>query len=98
MPKGRPWESGTGDWLADAVRAAPAFLAAAVRAAPAFLAAHLLACRGEIEGPIRLTVLVGRCPAWTASGVKPGSRVLEPDRSLVRLLRMARTPVRLLVR
>jgi 2-polyprenyl-6-methoxyphenol hydroxylase-like FAD-dependent oxidoreductase len=58
MPKGRPWESGTGDWLADAVRAAPAFLAA-----------HLLACRGEIEGPIRLTVLVGRCPVWTASGV-----------------------------
>ncbi|MDT0353448.1 FAD-dependent monooxygenase [Pseudonocardia charpentierae] len=58
MPKGRPWESGTGDWLADAVRAAPAFLAA-----------HLLACRGEIEGPIRLTVQVGRCPAWTAPGV-----------------------------
>jgi 2-polyprenyl-6-methoxyphenol hydroxylase-like FAD-dependent oxidoreductase len=58
MPKGRPWEPGTGDWLADAVRAAPAFLAA-----------HLLACRGEIEGPMRLTVLVGRCPAWTAPGV-----------------------------
>ncbi|MGZ8750131.1 MAG: FAD-dependent oxidoreductase, partial [Pseudonocardia sp.] len=43
MPKGRPGEASTGeastgDWLADAVRAAPAFLAA-----------HVLARRGEIE-------------------------------------------------
>jgi 2-polyprenyl-6-methoxyphenol hydroxylase-like FAD-dependent oxidoreductase len=58
MPKGRPWEASTAGWLADAVRSAPAFLAA-----------HVLACRGEIEGPIRLTVLVGRCPAWTVPGV-----------------------------
>ena len=40
-----------------------------MRAAPAFLAGHVLARRGEIEGPIRLSVLVGRCPMWTAPGV-----------------------------
>jgi 2-polyprenyl-6-methoxyphenol hydroxylase-like FAD-dependent oxidoreductase len=40
-----------------------------VHAAPAFLAAHVLARRGEIEGPIRLTVLVGCCRVWTAPGV-----------------------------
>jgi 2-polyprenyl-6-methoxyphenol hydroxylase-like FAD-dependent oxidoreductase len=58
VPKGRSREPSTQDWLADAVRAAPAFLAA-----------HVLARRDEIEGPTRLTVLVGRCPEWTAPGV-----------------------------
>lgn len=64
MPKGgsRPEGKAGGptaeDWLADAVRAAPAFLAA-----------HVLARRDEIEGPTRLAVLVGRCPVWTAAGV-----------------------------
>jgi 2-polyprenyl-6-methoxyphenol hydroxylase-like FAD-dependent oxidoreductase len=47
-----------GDWLATA--AGPA---------PAWLAAHLRAQRAFIDGPIRLTVLVGRCRAWSAPGV-----------------------------
>jgi 2-polyprenyl-6-methoxyphenol hydroxylase-like FAD-dependent oxidoreductase len=58
VPKGRSRDPVTGDWLADAVRAAPAFLAA-----------HVLARRAELEGPVRLAVLVGRCPVWTAPGV-----------------------------
>jgi 2-polyprenyl-6-methoxyphenol hydroxylase-like FAD-dependent oxidoreductase len=58
MPKGVSGRPTAEDWLADAVRAAPAFLAV-----------HVLAHRDEIEGPTRLTVLVGRCPAWTTAGV-----------------------------
>ncbi len=58
VPKGRSREPATGDWLAEAVRAAPAFVAA-----------HVLARRAEVEGPVRLAVLVGRCPVWTAPGV-----------------------------
>jgi 2-polyprenyl-6-methoxyphenol hydroxylase-like FAD-dependent oxidoreductase len=33
------------------------------------LAEHVLAERNEIEGPIRLNVLVGRCRKWTAPGL-----------------------------
>jgi hypothetical protein len=37
--------------------------------APAWLAEHVLANRDRIEGPVRLNVLVGRCPEWTSPGV-----------------------------
>jgi 2-polyprenyl-6-methoxyphenol hydroxylase-like FAD-dependent oxidoreductase len=42
---------------------------AAVQPAPAWLAEHVRAHRGEIEGPLRLSVLVGRCRDWTAPGL-----------------------------
>lgn len=58
MPKGASRELASGDWVAEAVRSAPSFLAE-----------HVLAHRGEIEGPARLNVLVGRCPAWSTPGV-----------------------------
>ncbi|HSK98554.1 MAG TPA: FAD-dependent monooxygenase [Euzebyales bacterium] len=47
-----------GDWVA-----------AAVRSAPDWLADHIVARRDQVEGPIRLNVLVGRAPAWSAPGV-----------------------------
>jgi 2-polyprenyl-6-methoxyphenol hydroxylase-like FAD-dependent oxidoreductase len=45
------------------------WLAAAVAAAPADLAEHVLARRDAVDGPIRLNVLVGRAPVWSAPGV-----------------------------
>lgn len=59
MPKGAlgAFRDG-GDWLS-----------AAVRSAPSWLADHVVAHRGDVEGPIRLNVLVGRAPAWSAPGV-----------------------------
>jgi 2-polyprenyl-6-methoxyphenol hydroxylase-like FAD-dependent oxidoreductase len=47
-----------GDWLATAVRSAPAWLVE-----------HITVHREHVEGPIRLNVLVGRAPAWWAPGV-----------------------------
>ena len=37
--------------------------------APRELAAHFVTVRAEIEGPVRLNVLVGRCHEWSAPGV-----------------------------
>jgi len=45
------------------------WLAEAVVAAPADLAEHVLAHRSAVDGPIRLNVLVGRAPVWSAPGV-----------------------------
>jgi 2-polyprenyl-6-methoxyphenol hydroxylase-like FAD-dependent oxidoreductase len=58
MPKGGLKELRGKDWLAESVGAAPAWLAE-----------HVLAERDEIDGPIRLNVLVGRSPEWTTPGV-----------------------------
>ena len=58
MPKGGLKELRGKDWLAESVGSAPAWLAE-----------HVLAERNEIEGPIRLNVLVGRCQKWTAPGL-----------------------------
>ena len=58
MPKGGLKELRGKDWLA-----------VSVGSAPAWLAEHVLAERNEIEGPLRLNVLVGRCRNWTAPGL-----------------------------
>jgi 2-polyprenyl-6-methoxyphenol hydroxylase-like FAD-dependent oxidoreductase len=58
MPKGGLKELRGKDWLAESVGSAPAWLAE-----------HVLAERDEIDGPIRLNVLVGRSPEWTTPGV-----------------------------
>ncbi|HLL40505.1 MAG TPA: FAD-dependent oxidoreductase [Rubrobacteraceae bacterium] len=58
MPKGGLNELRGKDWLAESVGSAPAWLAE-----------HVLAERDEIDGPIRLNVLVGRCREWNAPGV-----------------------------
>ena len=58
MPKGGLKELRGKDWLAESVGSAPAWLAE-----------HVLAVRDEIDGPIRLNVLVGRSPEWTTPGV-----------------------------
>lgn len=36
---------------------------------PEWLAAHFRSCAGAIEPPIRLSVVVGRCPVWHKPGV-----------------------------
>jgi 2-polyprenyl-6-methoxyphenol hydroxylase-like FAD-dependent oxidoreductase len=58
MPKGGLKELRGKDWLAESVGSAPAWLAE-----------HVLAERDEIDGPIRLNMLVGRSPEWTTPGV-----------------------------
>ena len=58
MPKGGLKELRGKDWLAESVGSAPAWLAE-----------HVLAERDEVDGPIRLNVLVGRSPEWTTPGV-----------------------------
>ncbi len=58
MPKGGLRELRGKDWLAESVRSAPAWLAE-----------HVLAKRSEIDGSIRLNVLVGRCREWTVPGL-----------------------------
>ena len=58
MPKGGLKEILKHDWVSESVGSAPAWLAE-----------HVLANRDRIEGPVRLNVLVGRCPEWTAPGV-----------------------------
>jgi 2-polyprenyl-6-methoxyphenol hydroxylase-like FAD-dependent oxidoreductase len=58
MPKDGLKELRGKDWLAEAVGATPAWLAE-----------HALAEHSEIEGPVRLNVLVGRCLEWSAPGV-----------------------------
>lgn len=57
MPKGS-MSTLPRDWLPEAVSAAPAWLAH-----------HILEHRSELEGPIRLNVIVGLAPAWTTPGV-----------------------------
>jgi len=58
MPKGGLAEVLQGDWLHTAVQSAPRWLAE-----------HVLAHRDRVDGPIRLTVLVGSAPAWSGPGV-----------------------------
>lgn len=58
MPKGGLKELREKDWVDEAVRAAPNWLAE-----------HVQARRDEIEGPVRLNVIVGRCREWSAPGV-----------------------------
>ena len=57
MPKGS-MSTLPDDWLPEAASAAPAWLAQ-----------HVLAHRNELEGPIRLNVIVGLAPAWMTPGV-----------------------------
>ena len=57
MPKGS-LSTLPGDWLPEAVSAAPDWLAR-----------HVLEHQDELEGPIRLNVIVGLAPAWTTPGV-----------------------------
>ncbi len=45
------------------------WLRLAMLSAPGWLAEHVLAHRDTLEGPVRLTVLAGRCRSWTAPGV-----------------------------
>lgn len=58
MPKGGLAEVAGDGWLDRALVAAPAAFGA-----------HVRAHRDRITGPIRLNVLVGRAPSWTAPGV-----------------------------
>jgi 2-polyprenyl-6-methoxyphenol hydroxylase-like FAD-dependent oxidoreductase len=58
MPKGGLKEMLKHDWVKESVGSSPAWLAE-----------HVLTNRDQIEGPVRLNVLVGRCPEWTAPGV-----------------------------
>jgi len=58
MPKGSLKEIRNKDWVNESVGAAPGWLAE-----------HVLTNRDQIEGPVRLNVLVGRCPEWSAPGV-----------------------------
>jgi 2-polyprenyl-6-methoxyphenol hydroxylase-like FAD-dependent oxidoreductase len=58
MPKGGLKDIRGKDWVSQAVRAAPSWLAE-----------HTVARRDDIEGPVRLNVLVGRAPRWTVPGV-----------------------------
>jgi 2-polyprenyl-6-methoxyphenol hydroxylase-like FAD-dependent oxidoreductase len=58
LPKGGLSELKNKDWL---------HLATA--SAPEWLARHVLEQREEVQGPIRLNVLVGRCPEWTRPGL-----------------------------
>jgi len=57
MPKGS-LSTLPDDWLPEAVSAAPDWLAQ-----------HILEHRNELEGPIRLNVIVGLAPTWTTPGV-----------------------------
>jgi 2-polyprenyl-6-methoxyphenol hydroxylase-like FAD-dependent oxidoreductase len=57
MPKGS-MSTLPRDWLPEAVSAAPAWFAR-----------HILEHRRELEGPIRLNVIVGLAPEWTIPGV-----------------------------
>ncbi|PZD71262.1 2-heptyl-3-hydroxy-4(1H)-quinolone synthase [Acaryochloris thomasi RCC1774] len=36
---------------------------------PAWLATHFRGCANQVEPPIRLTVVVGRCPSWHQTGI-----------------------------
>ncbi len=58
IPKGVNAAELDGDW--------PEMLS---RPAPGWLKPHFTAVRNEIEGPVRLNVLVGRCEAWSRPGL-----------------------------
>ena len=58
MPKGGLKEMREEDWVGKAVRPVPSWLAE-----------HIVSHQDEIEGPIRLNVLVGRAPRWTVPGL-----------------------------
>jgi 2-polyprenyl-6-methoxyphenol hydroxylase-like FAD-dependent oxidoreductase len=58
MPKGGLKEIREHDWVKESIGSAPRWLAE-----------HVLTNRDRIEGPVRLNVLVGRCPQWIAPGV-----------------------------
>jgi 2-polyprenyl-6-methoxyphenol hydroxylase-like FAD-dependent oxidoreductase len=57
LPKGGFQRLRDADWLAHAKLAAPPWLAG-----------HLERKRGEVEGPVHLNVIVGRCRQWVAPG------------------------------
>ncbi len=58
LPKGSAFQLRDWDWLEEAAQTAPLWLAE-----------HLRAKREEIDDPIRLNVLVGRCWQWTTPGL-----------------------------
>ncbi|WP_165977792.1 FAD-dependent monooxygenase [Nonomuraea diastatica] len=58
MPKGGMAEFRGDGWLD-----------AAVQSAPGWLAEHILGSRDQVVGPIRLNVMVGSAPSWSAPGV-----------------------------
>ncbi|MEM9978517.1 MAG: FAD-dependent monooxygenase [Cyanobacteria bacterium P01_D01_bin.2] len=58
LPKGGLGKLGDNDWLS-----------LAARSAPDWLRAHVLAQRDAATQPVRLNVVVGRCPQWSALGV-----------------------------
>jgi 2-polyprenyl-6-methoxyphenol hydroxylase-like FAD-dependent oxidoreductase len=58
MPKRSLKEIRNKDWVNESVGAAPGWLAE-----------HVLTNRDWIEGPVRLNVIVGRCPEWSAPSV-----------------------------
>jgi len=58
LPKGGWREIRERDWLGQCAKLMPDWLAR-----------HVLARRGEMDGPIPLDVMVGRCPRWSAPGL-----------------------------
>ncbi|MEO0349356.1 MAG: FAD-dependent oxidoreductase, partial [Cyanobacteria bacterium P01_A01_bin.15] len=58
LPKGGLGKLGDNDWLN-----------LAARSAPEWLRTHILAQRDAVTQPVRLNVVVGRCPQWSAPGV-----------------------------
>lgn len=58
LPKGSLGLTRNEDWVGESVRSAPGWLAE-----------HVLARREEIDGPIRLNVIVGCCREWTVPGL-----------------------------
>lgn len=58
LPKGGLKKLRDKDWVRESVGSAPAWLAE-----------HVLANRDQVDGPVRLNVLVGRTREWTAPGV-----------------------------
>lgn len=57
MPKGGLGQLEAQDWLA-----------AAIKSAPAWLAQHVLAHQDQVTEPLRLNVMVGRCHQWAVPG------------------------------
>ncbi len=39
------------------------------RPAPAWLAEHIRSVENQLEGPVRLKLIIGRCPTWSAPGL-----------------------------
>jgi len=58
LPKGGLRELREKDWVGESVRSAPTWLAE-----------HILAKREQIDGPVRLNVIVGHCQKWSTPGL-----------------------------